>query len=56
MIEDAKDWVRARAGKVLVCSTGTLLALSLLSLVPALLADGSADADSKADQPSCSPR
>ncbi|MCQ6272050.1 hypothetical protein M8J71_16385 [Pseudarthrobacter sp. R1] len=50
MIEDVKDWVRARAGKVLVCSTGTLLALSLLSLALALLADGSADADAKADQ------
>ncbi|MFF1880296.1 hypothetical protein ACFVVC_02340 [Pseudarthrobacter sp. NPDC058196] len=50
MIEDMKDWVRGRAEKVLVGTTGTLMALSLLSLVPALLADGPAEADATADQ------
>jgi hypothetical protein len=50
VIEDAKDWVRERAGKVLVCSTGTLLALSLIPLGSALLGNGSADAEAKADQ------
>lgn len=50
MIEEAKDWVRQRAGKVLVCSTGTLLALSLIPLGSALLGNESADAETRADQ------
>lgn len=50
MIEDAKDWIRERAGKVLVCTTGGLLALSALSLGATVLDDGSADADAQADE------
>lgn len=50
MIEDAKDWVRERAGKVLVSSTGALLSLSLIPLGSAVLGNGSADAETRADQ------
>ena len=50
MIDDVKRWIRARAGKVLVCSTGALLALSLALLGTSLLGDGTADAEAQADE------
>lgn len=49
-IDDAKDWLRDHAGKVLVGATGALLALSLISLGSALLDDGSGGAEAQAGQ------
>jgi hypothetical protein len=48
VIEDAKDWLRARAGKVLVIGTGSLLAISLLSLGTNVLGAGPEDANAQA--------
>ncbi|MEU6263733.1 hypothetical protein [Saccharopolyspora shandongensis] len=50
MIDDAKDWLRDHAGKVLVCSTGALLALSLFSMGTSLVGDGPAKAEAQAEK------
>jgi hypothetical protein len=50
VIDDVKRWARARAGTVMVCTTGALLALSLLALGGAVLGRGSEDADANADR------
>lgn len=49
-IDDAKDWLRDHAGKVMVGVTGGLLAISLLALGSAALDDGTAGAETRAVQ------
>lgn len=50
MIEDAKDWMRDQAGKIVVCTTGALMALSLVLLGSALAGNGTEDPEARADQ------
>lgn len=48
MIEDVKDWVRARTGKVLVCFTGLLLTTAVVMMGLTLTSDQNADAENQA--------
>ncbi|MFI9629327.1 hypothetical protein [Streptomyces sp. NPDC052042] len=48
MTVDVKHWLRDHAGKVLVCGTGALLALSVFSLGTSLLAGESDEAERQA--------
>jgi hypothetical protein len=48
VIDDAKGWLRNRAGKVLVCSTGALLTVSLLLMGTSPLGGDSAEVGAQA--------
>ncbi|WP_424863105.1 hypothetical protein [Streptomyces sp. MMS24-I29] len=50
MTGNVKHWLRDHAGKVLVCGTGALLALSVVSLGTSLLAGESDEAETQAAQ------